>query len=99
MAKLAVLFPSLSSFASFIFAAYLPRHASLIDRNVDLRTQYDFVIVGGGASGLTVADRLTENPRGTRSAMQTKSRVHTHKYMLNVIYRSIGTRCRIWPIG
>ena len=24
---------------------------------------YDFVIVGGGTSGLTVADRLTENPQ------------------------------------
>lgn len=28
---------------------------------VDLHASYDFVIVGGGASGLTVADRLTED--------------------------------------
>lgn len=27
-------------------------------------TAYDFVIAGGGIAGLTVADRLTENPNG-----------------------------------
>ena len=33
-------------------------------RDTDLLDSYDFVIVGGGTSGLTVADRLTENPNG-----------------------------------
>jgi choline dehydrogenase-like flavoprotein len=28
-----------------------------------LKSKYDYVIVGGGTSGLTVADRLTENPK------------------------------------
>lgn len=27
----------------------------------DLREEYDYIIVGGGTSGLTVADRLTES--------------------------------------
>lgn len=31
----------------------------------DLHPTYDFVIAGGGASGLTVADRLTEDPSTT----------------------------------
>lgn len=30
----------------------------------DAVAEYDFVVVGGGTSGLTVADRLTEDPAG-----------------------------------
>ncbi|KKY15406.1 putative gmc oxidoreductase [Diplodia seriata] len=33
--------------------------------NDDLLDQYDYIIVGGGASGLTVANRLTEDPEVT----------------------------------
>jgi choline dehydrogenase len=40
------------------------RHASPVSLNA-LHSTYDFVIIGGGASGLTVADRLTEDPSTT----------------------------------
>lgn len=33
------------------------------DRASKLRPEYDYVIIGGGTSGLVVANRLTENPR------------------------------------
>jgi hypothetical protein len=38
--------------------------ARIVGRDVALDASYDFVIIGGGTSGLTVADRLTENPGG-----------------------------------
>ncbi|KAK7719546.1 hypothetical protein SLS57_005745 [Botryosphaeria dothidea] len=40
--------------------ANLGRLARIVGRDASLRGSYDFVIVGGGTSGLTVADRLTE---------------------------------------
>jgi ribulose 1,5-bisphosphate synthetase/thiazole synthase len=39
-------------------------NARIIGRDTSLSDFYDFVVVGGGTSGLTVADRLTENPEG-----------------------------------
>jgi ribulose 1,5-bisphosphate synthetase/thiazole synthase len=43
----------------------LGRSATIIEaRDISNETSYDFVIAGGGIAGLTVADRLTEDPKG-----------------------------------
>jgi hypothetical protein len=46
-----------------------PFYAQIVDRDVVSNSTYDFVILGGGLSALTVADRLSEDPlgRSTRS--------------------------------
>lgn len=51
--------------AAFVSLAALASAASISSANLkrqvsQLRDKYDFVVVGGGTSGLTVADRLTE---------------------------------------
>lgn len=51
---------------SFGDAANTALGAQVVSRDADLLDSYDFVIVGGGTSGLTVADRLTENPESMR---------------------------------
>jgi choline dehydrogenase len=38
--------------------------ARVVDAQTAAQTEYDFIIAGGGTSGLTVADRLTEKPNG-----------------------------------
>jgi ribulose 1,5-bisphosphate synthetase/thiazole synthase len=55
----------------FLFALFLSHITSVVSRPsraqavVEVDGAYDFIIVGGGLSGLTVADRLTENPSST----------------------------------
>lgn len=42
----------------------LGRYATTIEARFAANESYDFVVAGGGIAGLTVADRLTENPEG-----------------------------------
>ena len=50
-----------SSSYSLAVLPFAPR-AVVIDDITQLNTKYDYVVVGGGTSGLVVANRLTENP-------------------------------------
>jgi hypothetical protein len=38
-----------------------PLRARILERQTEIQDEYDYIIVGGGTSGLTVGDRLTEN--------------------------------------
>ena len=49
---------------SAVTAIAIPRHATIVSRQEVTKANYDFIIAGGGISGLTVADRLTEDPKG-----------------------------------
>lgn len=36
-------------------------HSHIYERAGDIKAEYDYIVVGGGTAGLTVADRLTES--------------------------------------
>jgi NADH dehydrogenase FAD-containing subunit len=61
------------SLAALAGAATVPPHSTVKRQVTQLRNKYDFVIVGGGTTGLTVADRLTEAfPRSQSRSISSK---------------------------
>ncbi|KAM0716125.1 hypothetical protein Q7P37_008639 [Cladosporium fusiforme] len=60
IAQLMIWLALVNSIHSSPILPFAPR-AVILDNITDLRLSYDYVIIGGGTSGLVVANRLTEN--------------------------------------
>ncbi len=55
------LLPLLLALSGYSSPLHVEERAVLINSTDNLEAAYDYVIIGGGTSGLTVADRLTED--------------------------------------
>lgn len=42
----------------------------IVKKSEDLLSAYDYVVVGGGTSGLVVSSRLSENPKGRMCSLR-----------------------------
>ncbi|KAL8921112.1 MAG: hypothetical protein Q9208_005865 [Pyrenodesmia sp. 3 TL-2023] len=50
-------------------AQLLETRATILNSTSNLKDQYDYIVVGGGTSGLTVANRLAEDASATRARL------------------------------
>lgn len=74
----------------------LGRYARVInERQLAKDTTYDFIIAGGGIAGLTVADRLTENPKGILLQSYPSYSNISNKLIMNF---SIRLGHRVWAV-
>lgn len=73
--------------SSVVFGSSLrtTKHATIVSSFSKLRASYDYVVIGGGTSGLTVADRLTENSKSRFPAIICELDAFTNHYLLIIV--------------
>lgn len=59
--------------AAMCAALRIADRATIVENAASVKAAYDYVIVGGGTSGLTVAYRLTEDPSSKLTILQEES--------------------------
>lgn len=69
--------PLVLALAYIAHCAPLAERAIVVDGVSNLSANYDYVVIGGGTSGLTVANRLTENPQSTSDAINCVLHAYT----------------------
>ncbi|KAL4745615.1 hypothetical protein BDW72DRAFT_211149 [Aspergillus terricola var. indicus] len=71
---------------------------TIIDRAADLLPVYDYVVVGGGVSGLVVANRLTEDVNTTVLVIEAGNIDNYSKVIQYPHYLSLAATNHSWPI-
>ena len=56
---------------------HVGKYAQVVEPRTVSNTTYNFIIAGGGIGGLTVADRLTEDPNSKLSVIWWKGGAHS----------------------
>jgi hypothetical protein len=86
-----LLFFLLASTGRF-FASASPTSSSDLNSRDQVNSEYDYVIIGGGTAGLTVADRLTESGKcmSSISFLHTTSRYTDQAFQDTVLVIEYG---------
>ncbi|KAL4954707.1 hypothetical protein BDW69DRAFT_183269 [Aspergillus filifer] len=76
----------------------VPHFGTIIERQTELYPEYDYVVVGGGLSGLVVANRLTEDESTTVLVIEAGKVDNYSQQIQYPRYISIAGTNNSWPI-
>lgn len=81
-------------FALFVQLSAAQQFSHILSRSEDVKSEYDYIIVGGGTAGLTLGDRLTED--GKRKPNHISIKLKTYSLFIDTVlvieYGAYGER-------